>query len=42
MGALRGIGRQQAGFGFELVQVFRDGQRVPDFQSIVGQARHQE
>ena len=34
--------RQQAGLGHGLVEIFRDRQRVPDLDAVMGQARHQE
>ena len=42
MGALRLIGRQQAGLGLDLMQILGDRQRVPDLEPVVDQARHQE
>ena len=35
------ICRQQPGFGFDLVQVFANGQRVPHLDAVVLKAGHQ-
>ena len=42
MRARGAVRRQQPGVGFELVEIFRDRQRVPDLDAVMRQARHQE
>ncbi len=38
MGARGAVERHQLGAGIELVEIFRDGKRVPDLDAIMGEA----
>ena len=42
MGARRAVSRQQAGLRFGFVEIFRDCERVPYLDAIVGETRHQD
>src|SRR6516164_4869561 len=42
MGALCPVGRKQSCIRIDLVEIFSDRQRVPDFQVVVSKAWHQE
>jgi hypothetical protein len=42
VGARGTVGRQQAGLGLQLGQILGNPERVPDFDAVMYQARHQE
>jgi hypothetical protein len=42
VGALTAVGGKEVGFGFDLVQILGDCQRIPDLQPVVGEAGHEE
>ena len=41
-GARHAVGGNELGVGLQLVDVFRDRERVPDLQAIMGQPWHQK